>query len=148
MKRLIQSINFKQSILFLLAIVLLGFAVYFLVGNSDYFLGFASFVCIIAGALLIVEAINVTETKPKVEEELLNEDARWRKVCEHIICTSFNVNIVVPILENKFTIEKVNSTTQKSQYELWIEVLDFLSQIRYFGNAFDDLKSKFTIKSK
>lgn len=148
MKRLIQSINLKQSILFLLAIVLLGFAVYFLVGNSDYFLGFASFVCIIAGALLIIEAITVTETKPKFNEELLDEDARWIKVCEHIIGSSFNINLVVPILENKFTIERVNSATEKSQYELWIEVLDFLYQIKYFGNTFNELKSKFTIKNK
>lgn len=148
MKNLIQSTKFKKSISFLSAIVFFGFAIYFLIGNSDYFLGFASFICIITGALLIVEAINTTKAKPKVEEELLDEDARWIKVCEHLIGSSFNVNLVVPILENKFTIERVDSTTEKSQYELWIEVLNFLYQIRYFGNTFDELKSKFTIKNK
>lgn len=148
MKNLIQSTKFKKSISFLLAIIFFGFTIYFLIGNSDYFLGFASFICIIAGALLIIEVINTTKATPKVKEEPLDEDARWIKVCEHLIGSSFNVNLVVPILENKFTIERVNSTTEKSQYELWIEVLNFLCQIRYFGNTFDELKSKFTIKNK
>ena len=91
MKNLILSTKFKKSISFLLAIVFFGFAIYFLIGNSDYFLGFASFVCIIAGAFLIIEVINITKAIPKVEEELLDEDARWRKVCEHFICSRFSI---------------------------------------------------------
>jgi len=148
MKKLIQSLNLKQSILFLIAITFFGFAIYFSVGNYDYFLWFGSFVCIISGALLLVEVITTTETKPKVDEELLDEDARWRKVCEHIICSMFNINIVVPILEEKFTIERINSTNEESQYKLWVDVLDFVSHIRYFGNTIDELKKTFTIKNK
>ncbi len=148
MKNLILSTKFKKSISFLLAIVFFGFAIYFLIGNSDYFLGFASFVCIIAGAFLIIEVINITKAIPKVEEELLDEDARWRKVCEHFICSRFSIKNTIPILENKFTIERFNSNSKEDQYELWVDVLDFLSQIRYFGNTFDELKSKFTIKNK
>lgn len=92
--------------------------------------------------------IAITEIKIKNDTEPFDEDTRWRKVCEHFICSRFSIKNTIPILENKFTIERVNSNNKEDQYELWVDVLDFLSQIRYFGNTIDELKSKFTIKNK
>jgi len=148
MTRLIQSIKFKKSISFILAIVFFGFAIYFIIESPDYFLTVDYFVAIIILAFFIFEGIKTIKTTPKIEEELLDEDARWIKVCEHFIYSRFSIKNTIPILENKFTIERVNSNSKEDQYELWVDVLDFLSQIRYFGNTIDELKSKFTIKNK
>lgn len=95
-----------------------------------------------------MEIIETIQTKPKNNVEILDEDACWRIVCEHLICSRFNHRIIIPILEKKFIIEQVNCNTNISQYELWINVLDFLSNIRYFGNTFNELKEKYIIKNK
>lgn len=91
--------------------------------------------------------ISMSEIKPKVNEELLDEDARWRIVFEHIIDCMFG-DKVISILESEFTIERVNSNKEESQVKLWSEVLDFISNQNTFGNTIDELKSKFTIKNK
>lgn len=147
MTKLIQSTKFKKLILFTSGIIILCFAMLFLIGNSDYFLSFASFVCIIVGLFFIIEAINVSEATPIVSEEVLDEDARWRVVGEHIIDCMFG-DKVIHILESEFTIQRVNSTTEESQAKLWDDVLDLMSNKKYFGNTLNELKKTFTIKNK
>ena len=84
MIKLIKSAKFKKTISFTIAILLIGFAIYITTLDYDYFLGIGCSVFIIAGILLIIEAINITETKPKIQTKALDEDALWRVVCEHI----------------------------------------------------------------
>lgn len=91
--------------------------------------------------------IAVTEIKINNDTELLDEDARWRIVFEHIIDCMFG-DKVISILESEFTIERINSDKEESQAKLWSDVLDFISNQNTFGNTIDELKSKFTIKNK
>lgn len=147
MIKLIKSAKFKKTISFTIAILLIGFAIYITTLDYDYFLGIGCSVFIIAGILLIIEAINITETKPKIQTEALDEDALWRVVCEHIIDCMFS-DKVIHILESEFIIKRVDSSIEESQSKLWEDVLDYISNQKYFGNTINELKSKFTIKNK
>jgi len=74
MTRLIQSIKFKKSISFILAIVFFGFAIYFIIESPDYFLTVDYFVAIIILAFFIFEGIKT------IKKHLKSKKNYWMKM--------------------------------------------------------------------